>query len=327
MLRRVGGAAPASTFAGPFLWEYGAVAIALRFRRFWCWCLAITCYALAAPASATPEDHAALQKVSVAMRGDYAAGRVDRAEPVLLGTDQACADRCSARVKAQIWLYIGSVRGTGSGNQDGARAAFEQALGLDSSLAPDPAYTNEETSATYRAVRARMDLGPYAKSVAHLGPLAAKAEQPVQVAPLADDEYRCGDPVPRGYHVETGPRTGMVIGGGIVLGIGHFGAIMGAAESGFDESYWGLALPVLGPWIFMATHEDGCGGRLWGQCMIDSYALLVLDGVIQATGATLLVVGLSARTAHLVPDKTAPVTISPIRLGRSAYGLAVAGAF
>ena len=213
-------------------------------------------------------------------------GRYEQAEAVLLGTDQACADRCSAPVKARIWLYIGCVRGTGNADQDGARAAFEQALKLDSSQTPYPAYTDEETMATYRAVRAGMGLGPDTESVSLSHPPSAATgqrkavESPAGAAGLPapppagqarvpripggpstsheDNEYAPGDPVPPGLHVEMQPRWKMVIGGAFVLGVGYLGAVLGAAAPHSGERYWWLPLPVLGPWISLATHEDEC---------------------------------------------------------------------
>jgi hypothetical protein len=304
------------------------LSVLVELRRFSGWLLAVACCALAAPAWATPEDRTALQEVAETMRGNYAAGHYDQAEGALLSIDRACADRCSTLVKAQIWLYVASVRGTGRGDQDGARAAFERALGLDSALAPDPAYANKATSATYLTVRARMNLGPYAKTVAHLDPPPAKPGQPAQPAPLADDDYTHGDPVPPGYHVETGPRRRMIIGGSIVLGVGHSCAVAAAGSGDFG---WKLTLPVLGPWITLATQDYKCTTNSSNSSIVfpgcGRPIFLVFDGVIQATGALLLVVGLSARTARLVPDNTAQVTISPVRLGRSGYGLGMAGVF
>jgi hypothetical protein len=311
--------------------------------------LAVACCTLAAPASAAPKDRAALEKISETMKGDYAMGRYEQAEAILLGTDQACADRCSAPVKAQIWLYIGCVRGTGNADQDGARTAFQQALELDPSLAPDPGYSNEETCATYRAVRAALDLGPDTESVSLSRPPAAApgVTQPSRVAvgrppqapvarqssPAAPDDvvswdgadYRQGDPIPPGYHVETSPSRRLVIAGSIVFGAAHLTALFWSAALGpVDEKAWQGAIPVAGPWALAGHTSCEMGGDgLEGAFCVGMF----LDGLAQATGALLLAAGLSTRTAHLVPDRPAQVTISPIRLGRSSYGLGVVGAF
>ena len=84
----------------------------------------LTCILATSLSRAEPRDQAAERKVAEAMTVINAAGDYNRAEAVLLGTDRACADQCSARVKAQIWLYIGSVRGSCSMIPSCAVAAF-----------------------------------------------------------------------------------------------------------------------------------------------------------------------------------------------------------
>jgi hypothetical protein len=52
---------------------------------------------------------------------------------------------------------------------------------------------------------------------------------------------------------------------------------------------------------------------------------LVADGVMQATGATLLIVGLAATKSVLVRDDQA-IRIAPMRIG-TGYGTGIVGTF
>ena len=71
-----------------------------------------------------PRDAAADQKIIEAIRTYYKNNEFDRAEAILRGVDVACEDRCSANVKANIWMYVGIVQGVGKGNQRKALDAF-----------------------------------------------------------------------------------------------------------------------------------------------------------------------------------------------------------
>lgn len=55
--------------------------------------------------------------------------------------------------------------------------------------------------------------------------------------------------------------------------------------------------------------------------------MLVLDGVLQATGAVLIIVGASSSSSE--PEKPPPprMMAMPSRVGRDGYGLGVVGQF
>jgi hypothetical protein len=104
-----------------------------------------------------------------------------RTEAQLLGTHKACGDQCSASVQARIWLYIGSIRGSTSGDQSKVAAAFEQALSLDPSWGPDPKFTNEPTLVTYQKARQKLGIGvaPTQTAALETAPATANVAQPV----------------------------------------------------------------------------------------------------------------------------------------------------
>jgi hypothetical protein len=101
-----------------------------------------------------------------------------------------------------------------------------------------------------------------------------------------------------------------------------------AAAGAQGESKTYLVVPLAGPWITLGVRNcsprDPCDLQALGG------ALLVLDGALQALGVGLLV------TAFFVPEKepgppvgmsTAHVTVAPVKLGTSGYGLSAEGRF
>jgi len=135
--------------------------------------------------------------------------------------------------------------------------------------------------------------------------------------------------------VEDRPRTGLVIAGAIVAGIPYFFSVVTAsAASGNNETGW-LYVPVVGPWMTLGQRNYGCNSldnanQSTSQslaCVGDIFAVmgLIADGILQATGATLLAVGVAASRPALVRDDEA-VHVTPMRVG-TGYGAGVAGSF
>ncbi|AUX44632.1 uncharacterized protein SOCE26_060980 [Sorangium cellulosum] len=133
--------------------------------------------------------------------------------------------------------------------------------------------------------------------------------------------WKKDEPVPPGYHVETRIRKGLVISGAIVFGTVYvFTAIGGgdAVAHGRSE-YAALFVPCAGPFLTLAiTRQD------------DLETLgLVVDGLVQITGAALLVPGLVVPKKVLVRDDLArPFAVPvPMTFGRNSAGLGLAGRF
>ncbi|MBS2013356.1 MAG: hypothetical protein JST00_10740 [Deltaproteobacteria bacterium] len=151
-------------------------------------------------------------------------------------------------------------------------------------------------------------------------------------------DYEEGDPIPPGYHADTQMRKGLVIGGAITFGVMYlFSVIAGAAidDSNKTRSVYNgttystvpgksedsgtfLYIPVAGPFLQM-TRTDTATGNVF----------LAIDGVAQAAGATMLLVGLTSPKTVLIRNDLAEVKVTPMRMGMdgSGSGLGLVGTF
>jgi hypothetical protein len=156
-----------------------------------------------------------------------------------------------------------------------------------------------------------------------------------------------GRPVPSGYHRETRVRKGLVVSGPIIFGIPYILSASVAASSRFEPDRW-LYLPVVGPFADLGARGSHCsrdtllvspGVTNTSETCVDDTAarfFLMLDGLMQTAGATMLILGL-ALPHHLLVRDDAPYTgsvpgqfawtIGPRSMGRTGYGLGVDGVF
>ncbi len=112
--------------------------------------------------------------------------------------------------------------------------------------------------------------------------------------------YAPGDVVPEGFVVERGFNSGVFGAGMAIFGFAYVASVVLAAtevrltESGTEGGQNGindnLYAPILGPWSAIAHHDRPAG----------EVALLVVDGVLQAGGLTLIAVGLGTEKQWLV---------------------------
>lgn len=143
--------------------------------------------------------------------------------------------------------------------------------------------------------------------------------------------WRDGDPVPPGYHVEERPRQGLVTAGLIMVLVPYGIGLLAAAAAKFDNQSTWLAAPVVGPWFMMGQRHYAVCTKSDTQnslgCVGDIFLVmgLVIDGVVQTTGATLFLVGFLATKPDLVRDDRA-LRIAPTRIG-SGYGLGLTSGF
>jgi hypothetical protein len=105
------------------------------------------------PASAQyTRDTAANKKIDEAINQHYVSTDFEKAEGVLLGTINACADKCSPAVFGRAWMYVGIVRGSGKNNLPGAKEAFQKAVAADPNVKLDMVLATPETQATFNSV-------------------------------------------------------------------------------------------------------------------------------------------------------------------------------
>lgn len=135
--------------------------------------------------------------------------------------------------------------------------------------------------------------------------------------------YEEGQPVPAGYRVESRLRKGLLIGGLVTFGSLYLvSAFTGGAAQ--DDKFTPLFVPIAGPFITIGTAKaEGVG----------TFTLL-LDGVGQAGGALMAVLGLTLDQTLLVRndlearrgDGVAPsrIRVTPL-FGRGTAGLGLAG--
>lgn len=146
------------------------------------------------------------------------------------------------------------------------------------------------------------------------------------------------DRVPPGYLREDRPRTGVLVAGGLTLGVPWATGLGIAAASGFPNGSGWLVAPVIGPWAALGKRSNPCDGldkaksfnASVSQCVAEpvARAMLVVDGVLQATGAVLLVVGSSSDSVLVRQQPTGPtLSATASTMDGHGYGLRMFGRF
>jgi hypothetical protein len=148
--------------------------------------------------------------------------------------------------------------------------------------------------------------------------------------PPDDLPYVSGQPAPKGYHYENGPRRGAMIGGAVFFGIGYLpalglaGACLGtecrgaAPGKGWETA---LAIPVAGPIVYAAGR---CAGDHDRSCYFGT-AAWILDTALQAGGIALFLHGQRKREIWIRDE--ASVAVVPSTVGGRGLGLALGGFF
>lgn len=151
--------------------------------------------------------------------------------------------------------------------------------------------------------------------------------------------YREGQPVPRGYHLEERVSRGAAITGFVLTGVPYMFGAVAAFSSNFVNKSGYLLVPWAGPWLTLALRDSTCDDIDSGNndanqtasdsvgCVGDTFVgfALVMDGIIQAAGGTVLLVAYLAPRQKLVRNEPA-VGFAPVRVG-SGYGLGAYGTF
>lgn len=167
----------------------------------------------------------------------------------------------------------------------------------------------------------------------YTAPLAQQTQQvymPQSVAlsgPRIIRDYEEGEPIPPGYHAETRIRSGLVVGGAVTFGVMYLiSVLVGAAmnDAAKAESAYGgggtrgdfLFVPVLGPFLQMSKTSTSSGN-----------VTLAIDGIAQAGGAVMLVVGVTSPRTVLVRNDLGEIRITPMKVGERGTGLGLVGTF
>jgi hypothetical protein len=157
--------------------------------------------------------------------------------------------------------------------------------------------------------------------------------------PPATLPYRKDEPIPPGYRLEKRPRTGLIIAGAVVTGVPYFIGLSIASAAKFDNATGFLAIPAIGPWLTLAARDNSsCYDRVTGSGTISSsdvycpadagvVTLLVMDALIQTTGAILFVIGVASDRELLVRQDVAKLRLTPLRFNGGGHGLGLRGTF
>lgn len=136
--------------------------------------------------------------------------------------------------------------------------------------------------------------------------LRSASEAQERVLPPGPARIRWDDDraAPAGYHLEGGVRDGLVIGGAVTLGSLYLLTALTAAalnDTNRDGSAGVLYVPVAGPFLHLKDASSDT-----------AKLVLVVDGVAQAAGAAMLVVGLATPRTFAVRNDAAKLEIRPV---------------
>jgi hypothetical protein len=164
-----------------------------------------------------------------------------------------------------------------------------------------------------------------------------QAQQPYYGQPVYTQPYY-GQPAfapPAAQRQQVGtrerPNLGLIISGAVLLGVGWILDIVTGVPAGDDpftsgsEPEWDAfrfssLIPIAGPWIQLAVKPTGFTQDYWAPW-------LIIDGLIQATGLTLLVIGIATpETEPVYASRGVELAILP-SVGPGHAGLSLVGAF
>ncbi len=155
--------------------------------------------------------------------------------------------------------------------------------------------------------------------------------------PPATLPYRKDEPIPPGYRLERRPRTGLIIAGAVVTAVPYFIGLSIASASKFSNAGGFLVIPAVGPWLTLAARENtncydynnGSLNSSYYSCGTDAgiVTVLVLDALIQTTGAILFVIGIASDRELLVRQDVAKLRFTPLKFNNGGYGLGLHGGF
>lgn len=157
-------------------------------------------------------------------------------------------------------------------------------------------------------------------------PIATPAQRPQRPETLP---YHEGAPVPAGYTLEESHYSGLIIGGIIPFGVLYAISLSVASGNNFEGRAGWLAVPVVGPFGWLAAHQpQSCS---YDVCYTHSddaaeRSFVTMDGVFQAAGAALFVTGLVVTRKQLVLTDPEQIVVVPYA-SSTVHGLSVLGRF
>lgn len=150
-----------------------------------------------------------------------------------------------------------------------------------------------------------------------------------------------GQPTPPGYRLETRPATGLIVGGLLTWGMAYAVGVAYAAAHDFEDGSGWVAAPLVGPWAAIGARDFGCEltgasvaatRREVDQCVdgalgeVEATAVLTADGILQAMGASLFLIGLASSESIWVRSDIAGLELRPGARG-ARFGLTLQRSF
>lgn len=204
------------------------------------------------------------------------------------------------------------------------------------------ASAEEQRGGAFETSEATVESAPVdlpAEPVAQAPTPAPVVSAPVPLTSLPPTQrYRDHLPPPPGYVLEEQVRRGLLIPGISVVGAAYIsGLLVTGVFQNFPNKTGYLAVPLAGPWITMVARDSSCDEDSIGdrECARDVAVdrLLVLDGLVQAIGAALIVTGVTWTKSLWVREDLASIDVVPgLRVAKlpgmpEPHGLSVVGTF
>lgn len=131
-------------------------------------------------------------------------------------------------------------------------------------------------------------------------------------------DWNEGDPIPPGYHPVSHVRGGLIGGGAGLFGAFYLISALVASVAtdvcnggrNCSNTLWPLWIPVAGPFIALGTAAGSASGGF----------VLVLDGLAQAGGVVMIIVGAMGRTILMRNDLGDAKSPLEFKVGKSAVG-------
>lgn len=148
-----------------------------------------------------------------------------------------------------------------------------------------------------------------------------------QSGPRVIKDWEEGEAIPPGYHPVTRIRKGLVVGGAVTFGAVYLINVLIAAVSHDACNISGstcsgaltaLYIPIAGPFVQLGSSHSATG----------SFGLVV-DGLLQAGGAAMMIAGIAAPKTVLIRNDLAKIELkpTPMTFGKSGAGFGFTGTF
>ncbi len=139
--------------------------------------------------------------------------------------------------------------------------------------------------------------------------------------------YEEGAPIPHGYVLRESNLSGLVIGGIIPLSIFYLISFSVASGNDFRGPAGWLAVPVIGPFGWLAAHKSKCASDVCSDAEdVLGRTFVTMDGIFQTAGAAMFIAGLAITRKKLVLVENPDMYIVPYT-SSTTHGLSILGSF